>query len=40
MGGKAAQDLVGDVDPVIGEAVIVFGWAMAENLQNGLGHTE
>jgi hypothetical protein len=39
MGGKAAQDLVGDVDPVVGEAVIVFGWAMAENLQNGLGHT-
>jgi hypothetical protein len=35
-GGKVAVDLVGDVDPARGEAVIAYGWAMAEALADGL----
>jgi len=37
LGGKAAAELVGTVDPGKGEAVIVYGWAMAEQLAGGLG---
>ena len=36
LGGKAAADLVGVVDPVKGEAMIAYGWAMAEHLADGL----
>jgi len=36
-GGKAATDLLGPVEPARGEAVIAFGWAMAEALADGLG---
>jgi hypothetical protein len=35
-GGKVAIELVGDVDPAHGEAVIAYGWAMAEALADGL----
>ena len=35
-GGKAATELVGTVRPEKGEAVIAFGWAMAEALADGL----
>jgi hypothetical protein len=38
-GGKAATEVVGVVDPLRGEAVIAFGWATADALANGLGHT-
>ena len=37
-GGKAANEVVGVVDVTHGEAVIVFGWATADALANGLGH--
>lgn len=37
-GGKAATEVVGTVDVTRGEAVIVFGWATADALANGLGH--
>ena len=37
LGGKAATDLVGRVNPAKGEAVIAYGWAMAEQLADGLG---
>jgi len=36
MGGKAAVELVGVVDPAKGEAMIAYGWAMAEHLADGL----
>ncbi len=35
-GGKVVIELVGDVDPAQGEAVITYGWAMAEALADGL----
>jgi hypothetical protein len=35
-GGKAAIELIGAVKPEKGEAVIAFGWAMAEALADGL----
>jgi hypothetical protein len=35
LGGKAASDLVGVLDPVKGEALIAYGWAMAEQLADG-----
>ncbi len=37
LGGKAAADLVGTVRPEKGEAVIAYGWAMAEALAGELG---
>jgi len=37
LGGKAASDLVGTVRPEKGEAVIAYGWAMAEALAGELG---
>ena len=37
LGGKAATDLVGSVTPEKGEALIAYGWAMAEQLADGLG---
>ena len=36
LGGKAAADLVGKVEPTKGEALITYGWAMAEQLADGL----
>ena len=38
-GGKAATAVLGEVDPMRGEAVIAFGWATADALANGLGHS-
>ena len=38
-GGKAATEVLGEVDPLRGEAVIAFGWATADALANGLGHS-
>src|SRR5262245_66498161 len=35
-GGKVVVELIGDVDPCSGEAVIAYGWAMAEALADGL----
>ena len=35
-GGKAATEIVGTVKPEKGEALIAFGWAMAEALADGL----
>jgi hypothetical protein len=35
-GGKVAAELIGTVDPASGEAVIAYGWAMAEALADGL----
>jgi hypothetical protein len=35
-GGRVIVELVGDVDPARGEAVIAYGWAMAEALADGL----
>jgi hypothetical protein len=35
-GGKVAAELIGEVDPANGEAVIAYGWAMAEALADGL----
>lgn len=37
LGGKAAIELIGILDPAKGEAVITCGWAMAEQLSDGLG---
>lgn len=37
LGGKAALEIVGGVDPLEGEALITYGWAMAEALADGLG---
>lgn len=37
LGGKAASDLVGTVRPEKGEALIAYGWAMAEALASKLG---
>ena len=36
LGGKAATDLVGVLNPAKGEALIAYGWAMAEQLADGL----
>ncbi|MBM3673261.1 MAG: hypothetical protein FJW86_13950 [Actinobacteria bacterium] len=36
LGGKAAVDLVGVLEPTKGEALIAYGWAMAEQLADGL----
>lgn len=36
LGGKAAATIVGTVQPTNGEAVIAFGWAMAEALADGV----
>ncbi len=36
LGGKAAVDLVGVLDPAKGEAMIAYGWAMAEHLADGI----
>ncbi len=36
LGGKAAADLVGVLDPAKGEAMIAYGWAMAEQLADGI----
>jgi hypothetical protein len=38
-GGKVAAELIGDVDPAQGEAVIAYGWAMAEALADGLSNS-
>jgi hypothetical protein len=35
-GGKVVTELIGTVDPARGEAVIAYGWAMAEALADGL----
>jgi hypothetical protein len=35
-GGKVVVELIGEVDPSNGEAVIAYGWAMAEALADGL----
>ena len=35
--GKVAAELVGALDPAKGQAMIAFGWAMAEELADGLG---
>ena len=35
-GGKVVVELVGEADPANGEAVIAYGWAMAEALADGL----
>jgi hypothetical protein len=37
LGGKAATEIVGTLDPARGEALITYGWAMAERLADGLG---
>lgn len=37
LGGKAATEIIGTVDPASGEAVIAYGWAMAEVLAGGFG---
>ena len=39
-GGKAATAVVGEVDPLRGEAMVAFGWATADALANGLGHLD
>jgi hypothetical protein len=36
VGGKVVVELVGEVDPANGEALITYGWAMAEALADGL----
>ena len=35
-GGKVVVELVGEADPANGEALIAYGWAMAEALADGL----
>jgi hypothetical protein len=35
-GGRVVVELVGEVDPARGEALIAYGWAMAEQLADGL----
>jgi hypothetical protein len=37
LGGKAAVEIVGVCDPNTGEALIAYGWAMAESLADGFG---
>jgi len=37
LGGKSAVEIIGEVDPASGEAVIAYGWAMAEALAAGFG---
>jgi hypothetical protein len=37
LGGKAAVEIVGAVDPSAGEALIAYGWAMAETLADQFG---
>jgi len=37
LGGKAAVEIVGVCDPNSGEALIAYGWAMAESLADGFG---
>jgi hypothetical protein len=37
LGGKAAVEIVGVVDPATGEALIAYGWAMAESLADRFG---
>jgi hypothetical protein len=37
LGGRAAIEIVGTVDPASGEALIAYGWAMAEALAAGFG---
>ncbi len=37
LGGKTAAEMLGTVRPEKGEAVIVYGWAMAESLARGIG---
>jgi hypothetical protein len=37
LGGKAAVEIVGVVDPSNGEALIAYGWAMAESLADQFG---
>jgi hypothetical protein len=32
LGGKAISDLVGTLEPAKGEAMVAYGWAMAEQL--------
>ena len=39
-GGKVVVELIGEVDPANGEAVIAYGWAMAEALADGLSSTD
>lgn len=39
-GGKKASEAVSEIDPVKGEALIAFGWAMAESLAGGLGSVD
>ena len=36
LGGKAVVDFVGALEPAKGEAMICYGWAMAEHLADGL----
>lgn len=36
LGGKVAVDFVGVIEPAKGEAMICYGWAMAEHLADGL----
>ncbi len=38
-GGKSAVEIVGGADPARGEAVIAYGWAMAEALDGVLART-
>ena len=37
LGGKAAVEIVGVIDPSTGEALIAYGWAMAESLADRFG---
>ena len=37
LGGKAAIEIVGTVDPATGETLIAYGWAMAETLADQFG---
>ena len=37
LGGKAAVEIVGVLDPSTGEALIAYGWAMAESLADQFG---
>ena len=36
LGGRAAEEVVGVLEPGRGEALIAYGWAMAERLADGL----
>jgi hypothetical protein len=35
-GGRVAVEIVGEANPSEGEALIAYGWAMAEALADGL----